>query len=188
MTCGTEFGGDGGNRLFLIRTTRARAASVLSDAGAAREQHSRYRCNQPLRVFMLRIGEDCSVKPTLRSRLCGEWRCGRKSGHRSKIMRNIENGHSCGAVQFAKQRQNFRLRNYMRALVASSAISSAGRCIIAIAISTRCACPTLICAGCLPETHHLPGAKRCAGDSGLRWCTPRSCPIGVPAMLPSTGF
>src|SRR5271165_4968732 len=34
-----------------------------------------------------------------------------------------------------------------RALVGSSAMSSAGECIIAMAISTRCACPTLICAG-----------------------------------------
>src|SRR5271157_2842846 len=34
-----------------------------------------------------------------------------------------------------------------RALVGSSAISSAGECMIAMAISTRCACPTLICAG-----------------------------------------
>ena len=33
------------------------------------------------------------------------------------------------------------------ALVASSAISSAGRCMTAIAIKTRCACPTLICEG-----------------------------------------
>src|SRR6202034_4727748 len=35
------------------------------------------------------------------------------SRHRSQIMRDVENSHSRGAVQFAEERKKFRLRNHI---------------------------------------------------------------------------
>ncbi len=65
------------------------------------------------------------------------------SRNRWQIVRDVEDRHADLAIQAREKLQDFGLVITSRALVASSAIKSAGRCMMATAMSTRCAWPTL---------------------------------------------
>ena len=52
-------------------------------------------------------------------------------------MRNIKDGHSGFAIEACEQLQNFRLRNHVERAGGFIGEKRAGRCMTAIAISTR---------------------------------------------------
>ena len=64
------------------------------------------------------------------------------SGDRRQIVRDVEDRHA--STRDSSEANNCKISDCVitsSALVASSAISSAGRCRMAMAMSTRCACP-----------------------------------------------
>ena len=75
------------------------------------------------------------------------------------------------------------------ALVGSSAMSSAGECMTAMAISTRCAWPTLICDGIARAKFLVVLASPTADQGALRRQPPSRCafPTRGSSTLPPTG-
>src|SRR5216684_8169781 len=96
----------------IVELSRCCRFSLL-EVGSRRQDswHSSY---QPLRIFMLRVGEDLIGRSALDDlALVKNGDAIADPRYRGKIMRNVKDGHPSGAIQLAKQGENFGLRNYV---------------------------------------------------------------------------